>query len=258
MRMFKPAILPLILLLACPAEAGQDALLLDQLRVDHGALKAAERDFQEHQDQGDLGTAETREYAAYVDRLRERVIRDCLALAAVELAVPAGLDCPEQISHVVRPAAIDQQAERTDAEQAAALDAELNAGLGEFDQRLLREQERVKAGKPVTAGGGSQGGAGSGSDAEGGQSGDLEDQGEPGATGEPRGNGDLAAPPPASGAAGGSGRQTTVSSQPKDMPDGSDDDVVARQLREAAERETDPVLKKKLWEEYRKYKQGTR
>jgi hypothetical protein len=34
--------------------------------------------------------------------------------------------------------------------------------------------------------------------------------------------------------------------------------VVARQLRKAAEQETDPELKKKLWEEYRKYKQGTR
>jgi hypothetical protein len=29
-------------------------------------------------------------------------------------------------------------------------------------------------------------------------------------------------------------------------------------LREAAEKETDPELKKKLWEEYRKYKKGTR
>jgi hypothetical protein len=35
---------------------------------------------------------------------------------------------------------------------------------------------------------------------------------------------------------------------------GSDDDVVARQLREAAEREQDPVMKEKLWDEYRKYK----
>ena len=36
--------------------------------------------------------------------------------------------------------------------------------------------------------------------------------------------------------------------------EGSDDDVLARQLREAAEREQDPVLKEKLWAEYRKYK----
>jgi len=35
-----------------------------------------------------------------------------------------------------------------------------------------------------------------------------------------------------------------------------DDDIISRQLREAAEKETDPELKKKLWEEYRKYKAG--
>ena len=39
-----------------------------------------------------------------------------------------------------------------------------------------------------------------------------------------------------------------------DIPTGDDDDVVARQLREAAEAETDPEVKEKLWEEYRKYK----
>ena len=38
--------------------------------------------------------------------------------------------------------------------------------------------------------------------------------------------------------------------------DGSDDDIVARQLREAAEQETDPVLKEKLWQEYEAYKRG--
>ncbi len=32
------------------------------------------------------------------------------------------------------------------------------------------------------------------------------------------------------------------------------EDIVARQIREAAEKETDPILKAKLWEEYRKYK----
>jgi len=41
-----------------------------------------------------------------------------------------------------------------------------------------------------------------------------------------------------------------------DRYDGSDDDIVARQLREAAEQETDPVLKEKLWQEYEAYKRG--
>jgi hypothetical protein len=31
---------------------------------------------------------------------------------------------------------------------------------------------------------------------------------------------------------------------------------VARQLREAAEKETDPELKAKLWKEYEEYKKG--
>ena len=43
---------------------------------------------------------------------------------------------------------------------------------------------------------------------------------------------------------------------PKNIPDGSDDDIVARQIREAAMKEQDPVLREKLWDEYRKYKQG--
>lgn len=36
-----------------------------------------------------------------------------------------------------------------------------------------------------------------------------------------------------------------------------DDDIVARQLREAAENETDPELKEKLWKEYEEYKRNT-
>jgi len=40
------------------------------------------------------------------------------------------------------------------------------------------------------------------------------------------------------------------------IPDGSDDDVVARRLRKAAEQETDPELKEKLWQEYIEYKKS--
>jgi hypothetical protein len=57
---------------------------------------------------------------------------------------------------------------------------------------------------------------------------------------------------------------TTAGSKPSDQqakrPSGSDqdDDIVARQLREAAEKETDPELKKKLWKEYEDYKKASR
>ena len=41
---------------------------------------------------------------------------------------------------------------------------------------------------------------------------------------------------------------------PDDVPDARDDDIIARQLREAAMAEPDPVLRDALWEEYRRYK----
>ena len=44
---------------------------------------------------------------------------------------------------------------------------------------------------------------------------------------------------------------------PPGVGDGSDDDVVARQLREAAQSETDPETRRRLWEEYKKYKDST-
>ena len=55
------------------------------------------------------------------------------------------------------------------------------------------------------------------------------------------------------GAKGGKGPMSV----PADIPDGKDDDIVARQIREAAMKETDPELREALWEEYRRYKKGS-
>jgi len=43
---------------------------------------------------------------------------------------------------------------------------------------------------------------------------------------------------------------------PPDIPSAEGDDIIARQLREAAIKEKDPDLRAKLWDEYRKYKKG--
>lgn len=43
---------------------------------------------------------------------------------------------------------------------------------------------------------------------------------------------------------------------PPDFSTAADDDIVARQLREAAEGERDPELAARLWDEYRRYKAG--
>ena len=41
---------------------------------------------------------------------------------------------------------------------------------------------------------------------------------------------------------------------PEDIGDGQGDDIVLRQIRDAAMKETDPVLREKLWDEYRRIK----
>ena len=232
-----------------------------QVRADWAALQAAERDFDRRVTS--LTQVEADDYRAYIRRLQERLAKKCARLTAAGVALPAEVSCPQEGIRVA-PAAIDQQREQTPAEATSALDAKLGAGLGEFDQRLLVEQERVKAKASKSAGAGAGGGgggagAGSGTTAAGAGGGTARETATGPSSGASGSASDGSRERPAPGAAGGpGGGQTTASSAPPDIPDGSDDDVVARQLREAAEKETDPELKKKLWEEYRKYKKGTR
>jgi hypothetical protein len=230
------------LLLASAAVASGERLL-ERLRSDHAALVASEADYHKRRERGALSGNEAADYAAYVARLHRRVAQDCVALQTAGLAIPAGLSCPDDPVVLIAPAAIDQSAEQTAAEATATLDSELFDGLGEFDEMLLREQERIRAAAPPT--GAAQG---SGSAGEGGAAGTS---GEPGAASA------AGTTTYGEGAGPGSPRATVSSSAPPGTPDGQDDDVVARQLREAAEKETDPELQKKLWEEYRKYKAGT-
>jgi len=59
------------------------------------------------------------------------------------------------------------------------------------------------------------------------------------------------------GSQGGMGNEETILNDiPADISAAADDDVLARQLREAAMNETDPALREKLWEEYRRYIEG--
>ena len=234
----------LLLQLAFPALAGVGELL-QRLRADHAALAGAEQDLRRHREQGTMDALEEADYAAYVAYLRRRLTQDCEALQRAGARPPADVTCPSVSAAPARSVNIDQGSERTRAESTATLEAELNSGLGEFDEKLLREQARVKTQRPRSETGGG------GAAADGGQAGEGADASQ---------SGTRASVPPggAAGGTGSTGSPPVSSSQPAGIPDGRDDDVVARQLREAAEQETDPELKKKLWEEYRKYKQGTR
>ena len=52
---------------------------------------------------------------------------------------------------------------------------------------------------------------------------------------------------------GGMSEEEIQARVPEDIMDNVGDDIVAKQLYEAAVAEDDPVLRERLWEEYRKY-----
>ncbi len=136
----------------------------------------------------------------------------------------------------------------TEAEQQAILDGRLQQSLSEFERRLQREQSALQQQREAAA---------EKAGAESARSGGSEDA-ETGAVA--RGSG-VPAPASVSGSpqrvrntAGPGGAPGNNLPVPKDIPDGRDDDVVARQLREAAENEKDPALRELLWKEYSEYK----
>lgn len=136
-----------------------------------------------------------------------------------------------------------------------AIDQAFGQSLGVFDERLAREQvAQQQQREAAEADRAAREAAGAGA------AGDEGDEGR---------GGSLPPPPPSGGGFGdesdpadGDGRQGPASPgnragpTPPDVGDGRDDDIVARQLREAAQRETDPELRERLWDEYREYKRS--
>jgi hypothetical protein len=153
----------------------------------------------------------------------------------------------------------------TQAEEVAALDAKLSGSLAEFDQLLLEEARKARARAPTRA---SASGSAAGSNGEAAgkdaQKSRSKGSGATGATGSNGSTADAKQSGSGPGSPGGRiegtdpGTPGATAAVPPDVGDGSDDDIVARQIRRAAETETDPELRAKLWDEYRKYKQGTK
>jgi hypothetical protein len=139
---------------------------------------------------------------------------------------------------------------KTAAERRADLDGKLDASLDSFDEKLRREQQRTASERDAQAtaraGGSVVDATSSGErdpdDIRRDRSGDLQSAGL-----EQNGN-----------PAGSNANQTGNGVAAKPIPSGVDDDIIARRLRRAAENETDPELREKLWDEYRDYKENTK
>ncbi len=227
---------------------------LEQLKKSGTASDAAIRDYENYLGSVQAITAENRKVvaqmeAAYANKPPDQAGSD--APAANELQRPANPEIPEEQT----------------LDEVAVLDRQLDASLAKFDDMLLKEMKKIQSESSGKLQQLAQEAAESAKrlrekglavDTSGSKSGANAEK-EP--EGEPESGRDKASAEGKSGTEtvsrdgsrkGGSGPSSTDQHRTAY----EDDDIVARQLREAAENETDPELKAKLWKEYEEYKKS--
>ncbi len=274
---------------ATPIIASEDELRQSVTALDRARHRAV-HDLAGKKQGATLDERGRQDYEKFIMYLTERIGAYCHQLTIEHGASSvAGLPCPSG-----NQALFEGQVgyEPTSQEQVAELEKLLGESLGQFDEELLQEEERLAARQPKSresgyghggsgysgAGGtdmgtGETAGQGAGSSQtsviEGMAGQRSEDDGtadaqtgkEPGGLASGSGQGASGGSGEGAGSAPGAGEQQAQGPGSEPGRQGLEtgyDDIVARQLREAAEKETDPELKKKLWEEYYKYKEGVR
>ncbi len=141
---------------------------------------------------------------------------------------------------------VGQYPGETTGERKTRLEGELEESVGGFDEVLADEQREISTvGRNTEGFGGGQGGAGTGRVGLGGQAGGDSGSGESGSVAGPQ---EQRQP-----SVGGLTEEEIRARTPDDIPNLVSEDIVARQLREAALAEEDPELRERLWEEYRMY-----
>jgi len=227
---------------------------LDQLKTSGSASDEAVRDYETYLKSVRAMTEENRKIVSQMEAAYEQ---QSPSQAASQMP---GSKAPDQTTAQGIP-------EKQPVDEVAALDRQLNASLAKFDDMLLKKMEAIRAGSSQKLQDLAEEAAEaarrlrakgldvdtSGSKSSGEKQETPEGQTESGRKTEP-----AASLPGTETAAkdgvrkGGEG----PSDQNQRRVDYGDDDIVARQLREAAEKETDPVLKEKLWKEYEEYKKS--
>jgi hypothetical protein len=275
-------LLAFVLIFTAAPLYAEDQERIDSMRKSVSALASARQTALQELENTTMPASEVADYKDFVVYLNTRIANYCMelaeqggAIAIEELPCPT---LPTMVGGGAPPSADDNLfyttgtgvgETETQAEKTAQLEGDFLASLGEFDESLLKEEEKVSARVPkqrepgISSGSGMTGGSGSsyetGEEGSGagksrgergeGESSDLDGEGQTGDSSSSR-----------SGAGAGEGNidHSIYGAPGGKLPPPEDDDIVARQLREAAEKEPDPELKKKLWEEYWKYKGVTK
>ncbi len=222
---------------------------------------------------------EIAEHQRYLDRLESQIAARRQASGTGKTMRPSATRTRPVVPRLGPAPRVVVVPETTERDDVASLDSKLDMSLGSFDDMLLQEvetlSEKSRRGRPDGSpeGRGTEGTGGTGGDSTGDtgrsasdESGDSRERGGASASGTTGTGEEERRTETGVGAtvlrddAGGRGARGDPSGRkakpPADIPDGSDDDVVARQIREAAENEADPALREKLWDEYRMYKRG--
>jgi hypothetical protein len=257
----------------------------DDLRVSQATEQRIASDLEQLKKSGNASAEDIRNYETYHERVQAMVAENRKIVEKMEAAQAAhspGRGASESAasgeSHKRSDSSIPEELTR---DQVAELDRQLSASLNEFDAMLLKEmesietesaakmrdlaQEAAEAAKRLKEKGVDLGGGESESSDEDSKQSEQGQKGEQGKAGEKDASGKEKRPPTEQGAdddAVASSDRSKTAGQGTGGDRGSryskeDDDIVARQLREAAENETDPELKEKLWKEYEDYKKNT-
>jgi hypothetical protein len=214
-------------------------------------------DFRALRESGSPSDTEVREYAEFVADLQRRVFEACEAVRqlggnneqhSVDCVVVQESESPSDALQEVLDQASSQPTEQQTAED---LEKRLKQIEGGFDGMILTQQEKIagrresspyiKSWPDEEPDPSSEGGVPSE-----GRAGET-DRSQEGGQGQ-------SAPEYERGAGPGVDKGDVPDSDVEARGDSSDDDIVARQLREAAMTETDPALKEQLWKEYERYK----
>jgi hypothetical protein len=252
----------------------------DDLRVSQATEKRIATELEKRKESGNASAEDIRNHEAYLERVQEMVAENRKTVEKMESAYAAHPPhSPGQKTSSELPKLSDQQIpEELAQDPVAELDRQLSASLTEFDGMLLKEmesietesaakmrdlaQEAAEAAKRLK-----EKGVELGTDES--ETADTESTQSKESRQGKTGDKDASRKEKGSETQQGDGDDTVAAadrskgegSGPKSDPGShyskEDDDIVARQLREAAENETDPELKEKLWKEYEDYKKNT-
>jgi hypothetical protein len=234
----------------------------DDLRVSRETEKKVAAQLEQLKKSENASAEEIRNYETYHERVKDMVAENQKMVEEMERAYSQH---PSSQSPVLSDQPIPE--ERTQ-DPVAELDRQLDASLTEFDGTLIKEMEKIQTASTAKmrdlakeAAEAAKRAKGRGGESEA-QDEDSEygDQSDKESNKKKKSDSEKSAEP-AEQREGGDEEAREIESTGDNSRAGKgkgeygreDEDIVARQLREAAENETDPELKKKLWEEYEEY-----